>query len=193
MKELIKHLLANNYDEIKEKSIFNCHSVGLHSIMLLESPGKTIRLYIADSNHVLYRNFPENLGQERLSLSFHAHHCNLTLHCVYGKLLNWHVKGTAEQFGFQIDKYNYKSKIKDGELSFHKVDSRENLETVNYIFLNEGDSLQMSASDIHTVAVDKGRVSAWLVYEGKKTLTTNPFAIQTITLMKFQRTGCIRR
>lgn len=166
MKTLIKHLLANNSEEIIAKSIWNCHTIGLHSIMLLDSPSKTIRLYITGENHLLYRNFPENFDKEFLSLSFHAHHCNLTIECVYGRLLNWKVKQTMDPFGFNIDKYKYKSAIKTGELAFDKVLSCDTLESVEYKFISEGESIEMPASAIHTVAVDKGRVSAWLVYEG---------------------------
>lgn len=53
MNSLIKHLWENNRKEIISKSIKNCHVKGLHSIMLLQSKNKTIRMYISDYNSEL--------------------------------------------------------------------------------------------------------------------------------------------
>lgn len=80
MKELIKHLVNNHLDTIVEKSFLNCHVMGLHSIMLLESPEKTIRLFVSDGNSKLRKNTEENILKGKQTLAFHPHHCNITLH-----------------------------------------------------------------------------------------------------------------
>ncbi len=163
MKELIKHLLKNNIDEIVSKSLLNCHCIGLHSIMLLDSPGKTIRLFIGMPNNELCKNLPEDFGNRNMSIAFHPHHCNLTLHCVKGRILNWVVRET--QAGTSVTKYKYHSKIKEGDLSFEVIGPAK-LSTTKCRWINEGESSIMDAKDIHTVACDPETLSAWLVYEG---------------------------
>lgn len=161
MKELVRHLIANNFDEIRAKSLLNCHCKGLHSIMLLESPGKTIRLYIAVEGNELSRNFPDGRFQ---SIAFHPHHCNLTLHCVKGQLLNWTLK-ESDASGMYLTKYKYRSKINEGELSFENS-GVSYLKTESLTWLKKGESVHMPANQIHTVACNDNEISAWLVYEG---------------------------
>lgn len=163
IKPLIKHLLFNNFDEIKSRSLLNCHCLGLHSIMLLESPGKTIRLYISVPDNDMHLNLPENFYNNNMSLSFHAHHCNLTLHCIKGRFLNWQVKEATK--GIEVTKYKYHSKIKEGQLTFEEI-GKSYLTDNSYTWINEGESIHMEAKDMHTVGCEKGVISAWLVYEG---------------------------
>jgi hypothetical protein len=86
-----------------------------------------------------------------------------------GRILNWEVetKPKNKLEGFRIDKYKFHSKIKEGELKFELL-NKEYLKTTNYRFLEEGESIHLDATKIHTVACEKGKVSAWLVYEGKE-------------------------
>ena len=165
MQQLVKHLLANNLDEILSKSLLHCHCKGLHSIMLSESLEKTIRLYICVPENEMHKNFPENFGNNDMTIAFHPHHCNLTLHCIKGRFLNWEVKEVSA--GIVTTKYKYHSKIKEGDLSFEKLDTAY-LETTMYRWLYEGNAVQMKANEIHTVACEYGKLSAWLVYEGKE-------------------------
>src|SRR6478752_10393471 len=95
MKHLISHLIKNYLEEIVNKSLLHCHCKGLHSIMLLESPGKTIRLFISTPQSEMYKNLPETFNYEKatgeslfhskkMSIAFHPHHCNVTLHVING-------------------------------------------------------------------------------------------------------------
>ena len=61
MKHLIKHLIDNHMENIISRSLKNCHCTGLHSIMLSESPEKTIRLFISDEKSEMYKNYPAAL------------------------------------------------------------------------------------------------------------------------------------
>lgn len=166
MKQLIKHLWNNNREEIISKSLLNCHVEGVHSIMLSECPGKTIRLYVAQIGNKLNDNFPEKQGTTPMSVGFHPHHCNLTLHCIQGELLNWII--TPRSYGpLRLTHFEYQSKITKGELLFKEIGEQDFIGTSAYT-LKPGGVAQMKASDIHTVACSSEYLSAWLVYEGKE-------------------------
>lgn len=171
MEQLITHLLENNLEEIKKKSLLNCHCIGLHSIMLLEAPGKTIRLYITEENHQLYKNGMDYINEQ--SIAYHPHHCNLTIHCVYGSLVNITVQESHNDNAPLFNKYLYKSEISDGEMKFHPQ-GEARIEHLGFKTVGKGESITMKAKDIHTVFCSKGTINAWLVYEGKEDETYNP-------------------
>lgn len=153
-------------DEIVEKSIFNCHAKGLHSIMFLESPEKTIRMYVSVPFNDLHRNFPDKM-HAGLSLAFHPHHCNLTLHCIKGRLLNWEMTEVESYDSICLDKYIYQSKIKSDDILFKSI-GKGYLKTKELNYIHEGESRFMEAGQIHTVACDMDTMNAWFVYEGKE-------------------------
>lgn len=177
MKTLIKHFIENNSKEVLEKSLFNCHVKGVHSIMLLDSPGKTIRLYIADVEHELnpFLNRVMNVG-------YHPHHCDLTLKIVIGNLTNITVEETDDiDYDFDIDKYLYKSKISKGEMRFDHV-GRTDMKYIYIETLMKGDERYMKADEIHTVSVEKDKICAWLVFEGKEDPNYVPYCYSTTNL-----------
>lgn len=178
MKNLIKHLLINNLEEIQKKSLLNCHCMGLHSIMLLESPGKTIRLYVADVGNELYKNYPTEIyNNGTLSLGFHDHHCNLTLDVIKGELLNWTIIQSDRGFNEpgMLTKFKYQSAILNGSMEI--IDTYESIRlcTKKIERLPYGHSTHMLARDIHTVACYPDQVTAWLVYEGLENNEYEPF------------------
>ena len=168
MKELVQHLLKNNFDEILKDSLTNCHAIGLHSIMLLHTPEKTIRLFVTDTNHELTTNNRlDFIDGKPLSIAFHPHHCNLTLHCVKGNFLNWVVEETEDSTGFQIKKFLYQSAITKGEMGF-KFLGDTHLVTTSEKVIDAGEYAYMPANELHTVTCVPNAVSAWFVYEGKE-------------------------
>lgn len=182
MKHLIQHLLDNNIEEILNRSLLDCHVKGLHSIMLLECPEKTIRLYVATKEHELYKNLPENAANG-LSIAFHPHHCNLTLHVVKGEILNWVAEVGEGKRGKALSKWKYQSAIKEGETRFKHI-GYEKIDTVDYQWLKTGECSMMKANEIHTVGVGKGEVAAWLVYEGLENREYNPYCWSNTALDK---------
>lgn len=172
MKELIKHLLENNREEILSKSLMNCHAIGLHSIMLLESPGKTIRLFIAMPYHELWKNLPADFDENRMSIGFHPHHCNITLHCIMGRFHNWTVKENV--WGYSVKKFEYKSKINGGEFGVTPI-GFPLINSTSQRWVYENEVVSMRANEIHTVGVEKGKVAAWFVYEGKEDPSYKPY------------------
>ncbi len=111
----------------------------------------------------MWKNFPEYYSDNSMSVAFHPHHCNLTLQCVKGRFLNWELKESSA--GIYIQKFKYQSKITKGKLKF-KSEGYSYLATTDYRWVNEGDSISMPAHQIHTVACEYDKWSAWLVYEG---------------------------
>lgn len=185
MKTLIKHLLRNNSEEILAKSFFNCHCIGLHSIMLLESPGKTIRLYIAAEGNHLHLNLEKNQP-----LAFHPHHCDLTFEVIKGTLFNWIIKpedselALSDELLFGIkSKYYYKSHITTGTTEFMLCKGNDPVVTKSFTKLNVGDTVFMDATDIHTVVTRKDELTAWLVYEGKEDKDYIPYCWSNNPLM----------
>lgn len=164
MKALINHLLDNNKEEILQKSIRNCHAIGVDSIMLLEAPGKTIRLYVCNPHHELWKDD---------AIAYHPHHCNLTLLCVHGSFIN-DVAQFQDHPNGGYRKYLYKSKIKDNESGFD-FQGFATLEMCVSRRYQEDQFVEMHASEIHTVQVARDKSAAWLVFEGREDINYKPF------------------
>jgi hypothetical protein len=167
----LRHQLSNNLEKIVERSLLNCHAEGLHSIMLLEKPEETIRLFVADKNHVLWKNNFINAGEylsEEMSVGFHPHHCNVTLFPVKGMFANWIVEENNSEGDIEAIKYAYQSEITGGEIGF-KFLHLCRLKTLSFEFHSSVLSplgVPMKAREKHTVFVPKGKPAAWIVFEG---------------------------
>jgi hypothetical protein len=186
MKELVRHLVRNNLQQIVDRSLLNCHVVGLHSIMLLESPGKTIRLFYADENHELYKNDVVNYPYlDTLSVAVHPHHCNVTLHCIKGSLTNFEFEQFPKSTGIctPVNKWVYQSQITNGETIFSLEGMERLVLTKNFLF-TKGSVRQMQANQLHTVWVNRGVEAAWLVYEGAEDPTYIPYCWSNVELDK---------
>lgn len=180
MKALVKHLLKNNLDEILNKSLLNCHCIGLHSIMLLECPGKTIRLYVADANHELWRNDRVGFLDGSATIGFHAHHCNITLSVVHGEIGNDQIQ-KSEIGDYCYEVFRYQSAITNGAGGFERIGTqwfKPGIATR----IKKGGNVFLSAQDIHTVWVKKGETAAWLVFEGMEDSEYDPFTYSSADL-----------
>jgi hypothetical protein len=180
MKHYIKHIIQNNLQEVVEKSLLNCHIIGLHSIMISDASDRMIRLYIADKGHQLHKNLPINY-ENGLSVGFHSHHCDLSLHCIKGKIFNWVVE--EADTGFELTKYNYSSKITSDEMGFTNT-GKSYLTTTSEVWITEENMLTMGAKQIHTVGCDKDSFNAWLVYQGKEDKTYTSYCWSNANLEK---------
>jgi len=159
MKNLIKHLVRENIDTIVDRSLLNCHATGLHSIMLIEKPEQTIRMFYTHDNHTLWKN---NTVSD-FSLAIHSHHCNITLMQLFGRSFN--IDATKVSKGFELDTYLYQSEILTGKQGFTKKDK------INVEFgireVNE-EGIALKADQLHTVYVPEGDKTAWIVVEGRE-------------------------
>jgi len=192
-KPFIQHCLQNNLETILSRSLLNCHCRGLHSIVLKENQGDTIRLFITEEDCELYMNLPEHSGRfgRNMSLSFHPHHCNLTLHCVKGSITNWTIrkpKKTQDDHlhAFWITEWEYTSQITHGRIGFDSLGTVPMLED-KLTVLNEGDHIAMHASEIHTVGSKVP--SAWFVYEGKEDPNYKATCFSNAPLDRFSNKG----
>lgn len=141
-------------------SLKNCHVNGLHSIMLLHAPNKTIRLFVAKSDHELWKNI-----KEPVSLAYHPHHCDLTLLCTHGNFFNRCVRIDNTNGNLSYTRWAYKSHITDGELSMKK-DGHDKFSIQRELNLTPGSADFMHAEEIHTVYVPKGKSASWIVMQG---------------------------
>ena len=168
---MLGHLLANNLDLILEKSLVNCHARGLHSVMLIEKPEQTVRLFVTDEDHELWRNHPSTY-QYGLSIGFHPHHCNVTLIPVTGYFTNWIVAPVIDATDshpglFNLGSFQYQSGITGKEINFKKCGDVEfGTTSLTSYFQGRHKAAEMKAEQLHTVYVEKDKIAAWLVLEG---------------------------
>lgn len=164
MKKLIRHLVKENLENIVSKSYIDCHCKGLDSIMLLDSPEQTIRLFVSNPGSEMYKNN----RIEDLSISFHSHHCNISLMPITIGVRNW-VIGMCESNNnsFELYEYKFDSKI-TGNGEFIKTDNSPLFETLHRWDLKINSVYHMNAMKIHTVHCSMNMLTAWFVFEGKE-------------------------
>lgn len=188
---LLKHLWRTQPERMAYGSFMDCHVKGLHSVMLINRRGAIVRMFVTTPDHEMHRNFP---GGD-LSIAFHNHDADLTLHVLTGRIANIGIMDTP---GYEFEEhdtfeeYAYESQIRDGAGGFTPTgNARELLTTINW--LDSGESVFMPAREYHSVAVDRGEVAAWFVYEGIKDLTYKPLVYSNSDLSKFDPSGMYRR
>ena len=189
----VSHVLWQN-PPCLSASRMNCHTRNVHSIMLSDVPGARIRLFIAIPEHDLYRNFPGAVqnyagrpeANTEMSVGFHAHHCDLTLACVYGTFLNWRVSTDGVQIPVHV--FHYDSALNGGSGKFINRGG-DCLNSESTQFVRAGEFVHLDASDIHTVAVDRGEMAAWLVFEGKEDADYLPRPYSNADLEQHDPTG----
>lgn len=152
--------------------------------MFLDKPGQTIRLFYADKNHDLWKNHP-NSFLEKLSVGFHAHHCDLTIQSLTTYIGNWNVS-LNEHFDYNqysVDEYEYESPIKgQGRFVFK---NQKSVLTDDFKRLMKGDALKLKANQLHTVYVPRDKTAAWLVYEGAEDPNYKSYCYSNENLEKF--------
>lgn len=190
---MLRHLLENNLEKILERSLINCHASGLHSVMLIEKPEQTVRLFITDTVHDLWKNHPDNfhLG---MSVGFHKHHCNVTLIAVHGLFYNWLVAPLGEQTSdspgaMKLDVYQYQSGITNQEITFKKLGVYYFQTISNHCYsaskeVSCYESVYMKACVRHSVYVPKGSIAAWVVVEGKENPCHDDLCFSNVDLEK---------
>lgn len=191
-RRLLEHLLVENKEEIAKRSFKHCLVVGLHSIMLLESPGKTIRMYFTDKDHEMWKNHQKAILRNTLNLSLgvHPHHCNLTFQALTPDVFNMHVYNANYKTGneFELQEFLYHSPLKDQKGSFKYQGTR----LFQGLFVDEFQvdrPKKMLANQLHTVYVPMDKETAWLVFEGKEDPAYKPFCYSNHDLEKFDFTG----
>lgn len=199
MKALIQHLIKNNMAEILAKSFLNCHSKGIHSIMLLDCPEKLIRIFFTDKDHDLYKNHRSYFGDGTpLSIAIHPHNTDITLHCIKGEIYNEIYNECSEPTtgSYPFDLFHYQSQISDGQMGFIKCPEKrygliKDIDRSKHLKFN--DYAHMDGTSLHTVYVPKGMESAWFVYEGKSNSEYESFAWSNADLENIDTTGLYQK
>lgn len=166
MEHYIEHLVRYNLDEIVEKSFLNCHAKGVHSIMIDDTPEKRIRIFYASAQHELYKNF---LNDNKMSVAYHPHHCDITIEVIQGTIKNQSIIDHPHG-DISLTCYKYHSKITEGDCYFEEVGDnfKFKINTEKNIELHRGYGIFLSAQELHTIAIAKGKRAAWFVYEGEE-------------------------
>lgn len=162
-----------------ERSLENCHTPGLSSIVLFdrhECGGGMIRLYVAtDYNHSLYDLYNEN---GHFTVGLHNHNYDLAIMPVVGHIINvtWDNRtwdGREAANNIKLYKYRYDSFIKDGAKGGILGNPEHEYGRLEFNVISPGSSIYMKAqeslvSDTHTIMVSShnwaGKV-AWVVVE----------------------------
>lgn len=150
----------NGLEQVASKSFINCHTVGVDSIMFDDTPGKRVRVFIANKNHDLWRNVPT---KHLMSVGIHDHHCDIALELISGNVYNIMAE-MAECGDVRLNAFRYESAITGPGGRFVELPSvcrfRLWIEPLSGI-------VKMSAREMHTVYVPKGETAAWFVVEGE--------------------------
>lgn len=177
MKQLVDHVLDNYLDDVLKKSSVNCHTTGLHSIMLYSADNFSMRIYVVTPDHNLWRNRREGLSSNPMVSGYHPHHSNITLHCTAGEVVNRRARLLAE--GEQIagvlphsimamTRYLFDKAVeKDNSAGGFVEDGEDCLIATHNDVLRPGDKVYMPAADLHTIFVERGSSAAWFVYNGR--------------------------
>lgn len=169
MQAIVDHLARENLEEMVQGSYLNCHAKGLHSLMLLSSPGKTIRMFYATRTHDLWKNAPDLRATEAMSIAVHPHRRNLTLATLFGTMFNVRYRyARPARAPVYLDEFRYQSKIVDGDIGFKRERQRVPFETADVERVYAGQGAVMASRDLHTVFVPKGTAAAWFVLEGRQ-------------------------
>lgn len=190
---VIKHFLATNLDLILKKSLINCHVVGVDSVLFDDTPRSRIRLFVANENHELWKNyFPPT---EELSVAFHSHHCDLVLSPVIGEFINIVIEQTKPNKSPKarwLTGYKHQSKINTGECKFvcGGYDRFFKLKNIEQSYAYDGDDIvnvdvTLAANELHTIYVSKGQFAAWFVFEEAEDPDYDSTCYSNVDLTKF--------
>lgn len=153
-------LLSHLYIRGKVTGLYNCHVMGLHSLMLQDEPGNRIRMFVATSAHALY----PAPGEDDMPLAVHPHHCDVTLINLYGSPVN-HIYRRGQGPG-EWAKCAYSSGV-TGTPALTVVEDGLQMQRTDQHMLSATGTF-MPASTLHAISVPASSAAAWLVLEGQE-------------------------
>lgn len=184
------HAFNENRQEMLDNSYLDCHVKGLHSIMLYNTPGKVIRMYVTSREHNLWQHTTVGCMQIPNNLAFHPHRYNLTLMCVAGKIS--HITLKNGKGGYNLPMYRYSSALADGSCGFVNTETMRPF-TPEYRWLLPGRHISLHATCVHSLLVPQGTVAAWMIMEGAENPEYEPVAFTTMPLEEFKPEGFYRK
>lgn len=153
--------MRSQIEELAEKSLVNCHAMGVDSVMLRDVDGDRLRAFVTDAHHTLWLN--SGYRGHGLSVAIHPHHCDVTITPVFGEIYNVTVCGRIT--GPTLKAYRYQSQI-TGSGRFLRGDEKDDMIGVAFVRSLLRKPLKMSAKTEHTVFVPHAAKAGWFVHEG---------------------------
>ncbi len=162
---------------IAGRSLINCHVEGVDSILFDDTPGRRVRVFIANKGHQLWRNTITNPSD--FSVALHPHHCGVLLVPIYGTIYNILAKPDFGGEAFNV--WAYQSQITTGAGRFINAGFTRSLRLSGERLYSQR---EMTASEIHSMWVPREQAAAWFVYEGADDPAYMPLAYLNAELDK---------
>lgn len=160
---------------IAGKSLINCHVEGVDSILFDDTPGRRVRVFVANKGHQLWRNSLSNPSD--FSVALHPHHCSVLLVPIFGDIYN--IMATPGFDGEAFNVWAYQSQIMTGAGRFTNTGMTRSLRLSSERLHSQR---EMAASEIHSVFVPREQAAAWFVYEGADDPAYMPLAYSNAEL-----------
>lgn len=167
--------------QIAAKSIRNCHAPECDSILFDDTPGARVRAFIVGNGHNLFQNY--GMSGKPLSVALHSHHCAVRLVPIFGRVYN--VRPIGHLGRPRYAQFKFQSQINSGKGGFTRTPGDDNTMAVRLDLMELKRSVDMKASDIHTIAVAYGEPAAWMVYEGEEDPTYDGMCYSDADLENF--------
>ncbi len=141
----------------------NCHTVGLHSIVLRNTDDRLTRLFICLTYHDLWKNDVLSLVEGNNAVGIHNHQYHLLLDRISGSAYNLLFNKNLN--GNKFNKYRFINSI--GSVAPPRIiqEDQEKLSLTNISIINH---LHLMRTSLHTVFVKKYETASWLVTEGER-------------------------
>jgi hypothetical protein len=183
---IVQHFLSKNFDLILKKSLINCHVHGVDSILFDDTPEARVRMFVAQTHHELWRN--DFFGKLPMTTAFHTHHCDVVLEAVTGYTFSnilvsrKESKSDEQCFVRKFNAFEYQSQISAGACRFIS----KGISPLVFVKQQEiATSIALKASDLHSIFVEQGKFTAWVVYEGKEDKRYDPTCFTNANLSDF--------
>lgn len=162
-----------------DKSLINCHTQGLDSIIIKDAPGM-IRLFVARRDHQLWRN--DIKGRNAWSVAMHRHHCDVTLQPILGEVSNISIDKDAED-SISMFMYKYEPPITGTHGKFTLIEDYALPLRLRADLVTK--PLFLPYSQPHSVYVPYGQPAAWYIWEGAEYATYKPLVYSNTDLRDF--------
>lgn len=192
MRQDIAKEIKDNREFVLANGLKNCHAFGLHSLVLeKKANGNLRRIFVARKWHELWKNEFSSFGNYPkfdLSVAVHPHHCGVNLLVVAGSITNYEC---VEGKGISLAEYLYSSPI-TGQAGFFAKQRDAELTVVETTHIFQGQSISLLPRQLHTVFVEKGTESAWVVEESGEDPNYVPRCFSNAPLESFSFDGLYR-
>ena len=177
-----------NFEQVLKRSFKNCHATGVHSIVLdQDANGYLKRAFLTDETHVLWQN--RVLDNSGMTIALHSHHCDIEIQVVEGEIYNMSADVSIDSLGYQVWGWKFESQITNGSGKFVKTNQCFTLDNIQEKKLVAGETLRLKANEHHTVFVEKGKKTSWIIQESKEDPNYDNTCYSNNDLTKFDFSG----